>query len=46
MNEVQVHRFRWGHWTPTPIKALTFSNKNSLLAVGRENGEIEVVLNQ
>ena len=43
MTDFTVHRFRFGNWMPSAVKALAvdqlFSNK---VAVGREDGDIEV----
>ena len=42
MTEYDIHRIKWGNWEPCSIKALAYDKHSNLLAIGRENGEIEV----
>lgn len=42
MTEYCVHRLSVGDWTPTPVRSLAADPFSSYLAVGREDGSIEV----
>ena len=42
MTEYEIHRLKWGNYAPSPIKALAYNKDTNYLAIGRENGEIEV----
>lgn len=42
--EFTVHRLRFGDWIPSPIKALAGDPFSSIVAVGRIDGDIEVIL--
>lgn len=43
--DFEVHRLRIGNWKPDSIKAVACDDKFSHnLAIGKENGEIEVSL--
>ena len=40
--DYEIHRIKWDIWAPSAIKTLTYSQESNLLAIGREDGEIEV----
>lgn len=42
MGDFNVHRLRIGDWVPCAIKSLAVDPFSSKVAVGRENGDIEV----
>lgn len=41
--EFTVHRLRFGNWIPTPITAIASDPYSTKVAVGREDGYIEIV---
>lgn len=43
MGDFNVHRLRIGDWVPCAIKSLAVDPFSSKVAIGRENGDIEVI---
>lgn len=41
-NNLSVHRYKFSDWTPSPIKCIAVDNFSGLVAVGREDGDIEI----
>ncbi len=41
-SEFRVHRLRIGNWVPSPIKCIASDPFSSRIAVGREDGDIEI----
>ena len=41
--DVTVHRFKFSDWTPSPIRSLAVDKFSGLVAIGREDGDIEIV---
>lgn len=37
-----VHRYRFSDWIPSPIRSIATDLNSEFIAVGRENGDIEV----
>lgn len=42
MSEYSVHRYRFGDYLPSPVRSLAEDPFSKMLAVGREDGSIEV----
>ena len=42
MSDFKVHRLRIGNWVPAPIKSIAADPFSSKIAVGREDGDIEI----
>jgi hypothetical protein len=42
MGDFTVHRLRIGEWVPSAVRSIAADPFSSKVAVGRENGEIEV----
>lgn len=42
MSNFNVHRLRIGDWVPCAIKSIAVDQFSSKIAIGRENGDIEV----
>jgi hypothetical protein len=42
MGDYQVHRMRIGDWVPSPIKSIDSDIYSTRVAVGREDGDIEI----
>jgi hypothetical protein len=42
MGDFSVHRLRIGDWVPCAIKSIAVDPFSSKIAVGRDNGDIEV----
>ena len=40
--ELTAHRLRFGDWKPTPIKSIAVDPFSSKVAIGREDGDIEI----
>jgi hypothetical protein len=43
MGDFSVHRLRIGDWVPSAIKSIAADPFSEKVAVGRENGDIEVI---
>ena len=39
---LDVHRLRFGDWTPSPIKSIAPDPFSAMVAIGREDGDIEI----
>ncbi len=39
---VDVHRLRFGDWLPSPIKSIATDPFSAMVAIGREDGDIEI----
>ncbi len=44
MGDFDVHRLRIGDWVPCAIKSIAVDTHSSKIAVGRDNGDIEVCI--
>lgn len=42
--EYKVHRCKFSDWTPSPVRSIAVDPHSPLVAVGREQGDIEVSL--
>jgi len=42
--EFSVHKWRFPDWMPSPIRSIVGDPTSSMVAVGREDGDIEVLL--
>jgi U3 small nucleolar RNA-associated protein 4 len=42
MSTFDVHRLRFGDWMPSPIKAIASDPFSAMVAIGREDGDIEI----
>lgn len=42
LEEVEIHRLRFGDWTPSAIKSLACDKFSSRFAIGRDDGDIEI----
>ena len=42
-SDFKVHRLRLGNWVPGPIKSIAADPFSSKVAIGREDGSIEIV---
>ena len=40
--DITVHRYKFSDWTPSPIKCLAVDPFSGLIAVGRDDGDIEL----
>jgi hypothetical protein len=40
--DLNVHRLRFGDWKPAPIKSIAVDPFSSKVAIGREDGDIEI----
>jgi hypothetical protein len=43
-SEPCVHRYRFSDWIPSPIKCIAADPFSEYVAIGRENGDIEVCM--
>jgi hypothetical protein len=46
MGDFSVHRLRIGDWVPCSIKSIAADPLSGKIAVGRDNGDIEVIFMQ
>lgn len=41
-DDVFLHQYNFSNWMPSPVRALAVDNFSGIVAVGRQDGEIEV----
>lgn len=40
--EYEAHRLRFGDWQPSPVRGISCDARGMRLAVGREDGSVEI----
>eukprot|EP01035_Chromulina_nebulosa_P017615 gene17615-23190_t len=41
--EYNIHRLKFGDWVPSPVRSIAIDPFSSFVAIGREDGEIEIL---